>query len=89
MNRAAKRGATGGILRWVPQHLAWLSTCFIFIATDPRRHVLIPVMYIKCQVPDFISYLYYLDYPRYKDDPIRCERYFWERLYKAIQLPQT
>lgn len=55
---------------------------------DPRRHFLIPVMYRKCKVPDFIAYLFYLDYTRYKDNPRQCEEYFWERLYKSVRYQQ-
>lgn len=58
---------------------------FSFIPIDPRIHTLIPVMYRKCTVPDFIAYLYYLDYTRYKNDPKQVEEYFWDRLFKSVK----
>lgn len=55
---------------------------------DPRGHNLIPIMYRKCEVPNFMSHLFYLDFTRYKDDHRQCEQYFWDRLYRSIRHQQ-
>ena len=49
-----------------------------------RRHILIPILYQSCEVPTFMEQLYYLDYPRYKDNQQRCQKYFWKRLYDTL-----
>ena len=52
--------------------------------TDNKEHVLIPVLYRKCEIPAAISPLYYCDYPRFKDDP-DVDDFFWNKLYTALK----
>lgn len=49
-----------------------------------KKHILIPVLYQSCEVPTFMDQLYYLSYPRYKDNQQQCQKYFWKRLYEAL-----
>lgn len=50
---------------------------------DNKEHVLIPILYRKCDIPAAISPLYYCDYPKFKDDP-DVEEFFWNKLYLAL-----
>ena len=55
-----------------------------FPPLDTGKHVLIPVLYRECEVPAFLTPLYYADYPRHKHSKEACEKYFWQRLYKSL-----
>ena len=52
--------------------------------SDAAKHILIPVLYRKCEIPAFLRPLYYSDYPRHQGNRDECERYFWQKLYKSL-----
>ena len=60
-----------------------LMSFFFADHADNREHVLIPVLYRKCEIPAAIAPLYYCDYPRFKDDP-DIDDFFWNKLCQAL-----
>ncbi|CAI8054727.1 Myeloid differentiation primary response protein MyD88 [Geodia barretti] len=56
---------------------------------DCKKHNLIPIVFRSCQVPRFLEHIYYLDYPRYHSNRDSCQKFFWARLFRAVNHDPT
>lgn len=54
------------------------------LSPDSKKHILIPILFRSCKVPRFLEHIYYLDYPRYHSNPESCQKFFWARLFRAV-----
>jgi hypothetical protein len=89
-----KSGCRKTIILLSPNYLEseWCSyeaRMALHVSPDCKKHNLIPILFRSCQVPRFLEHIYYLDYPRYHSNPDSCQKFFWARLFRAVNHDPT